>query len=68
MKLLTAILALASSVTFAADHPDTSGWKDLFAADLSNAVDAAGWQFDGKELVALRLELLAWVMGASRVA
>ena len=52
MKLLTAILALASSVTFAADHPDTSGWKDLFAADLSNAVDAAGWQFDGKELVA----------------
>jgi hypothetical protein len=52
MKLLTAILALASSVTFAADHPDTSGWKDLFAADLSNAVNAAGWQFDGKELVA----------------
>jgi len=52
MKLLTAFLALASSVTFAADHPDTSGWKDLFAADLSNAVDAAGWQFDGKELVA----------------
>ena len=52
MKLLTAILALASSVTFAADHPDTSGWKDLFAADLSNVVDAAGWQFDGKELVA----------------
>lgn len=52
MKLLTAFLALASSITFAADHPDTSGWKDLFAADLSNAVDAAGWQFDGKELVA----------------
>lgn len=52
MKLLTAFLALASSVTFAADHPDTSGWKNLFAADLSNAVDAAGWQFDGKELVA----------------
>lgn len=52
MKLLTAFLALASTITFAADHPDTSGWKDLFAADLSNAVDAAGWQFDGKELVA----------------
>jgi len=52
MKLLTAFLALASSVTFAADHLDTSGWKDLFAADLSNAVDSSGWQFDGKELVA----------------
>ncbi|MFM7603797.1 MAG: DUF1080 domain-containing protein [Prosthecobacter sp.] len=52
MKLLTAFLALASTITFAADQPDTSGWKDLFAADLSNAVDASGWQFDGKELVA----------------
>lgn len=35
-----------------AQHPDTTGWKDLFAPDLSNAVDAAGWVFDGKELVA----------------
>lgn len=52
MKLLTAFLALTSTITFAADQPDTSGWKDLFAADLSNAVDASGWQFDGKELVA----------------
>ncbi|MBL9182025.1 MAG: DUF1080 domain-containing protein [Verrucomicrobiaceae bacterium] len=52
MKLLTAFLAFASTITFAADQPDTSGWKDLFAADLSNAVDASGWQFDGKELVA----------------
>ena len=52
MKLLTAFLALASTITFAADQPDTSGWKNLFAADLSNAVDASGWQFDGKELVA----------------
>lgn len=52
MKLLTAFLAFASTITFAADQPDTSGWKDLFATDLSNAVDASGWQFDGKELVA----------------
>lgn len=52
MKLLTAFLALTSTITFAADQPDTSGWKDLFAMDLSNAVDASGWQFDGKELVA----------------
>ena len=52
MKLLSTLLALTATVTFAADHPDASSWKDLFAADFSNAVDAAGWQFEGKELVA----------------
>lgn len=52
MKLLITLLAFTSTVTFAVDQPDTSGWKDLFAVDLSNAVDASGWQFDGKELVA----------------
>jgi len=52
MKLLTTLLALTATITFATDHPDTSGWKNLFAADLSNALDASGWQFDGKELVA----------------
>ena len=52
MKLLSTLLVLSATVTFAADHPDTSSWKDLFATDLSNAVDVSGWQFDGKELVA----------------
>ncbi len=52
MKRLSTLLVLSATVTFAADHPDTSSWKALFAADLSNAVDASGWQFDGKELVA----------------
>lgn len=52
MKRIVTLLALTSSFLFAADHPDTTGWKDLFAVDLSNAVDASGWQFDGKELVA----------------
>jgi hypothetical protein len=52
MKLLSTLLALSATITFAADHPDASSWKDLFATDLSNAVDAAGWQFEGKELVA----------------
>jgi hypothetical protein len=52
MKLLSTFLAFTATVTFAADHPDTSSWKDLFATDLSNAVDDTGWQFDGKELVA----------------
>lgn len=52
MKLPALILALASTITFSADHPDTAAWKDLFAGDLSNAVAASGWQFSGKELVA----------------
>ena len=52
MKRIAALLALASTLSFAADHPDSTSWRDLFAADLSNAVDPAGWVFEGKELVA----------------
>ena len=52
MKRLLFALFATASFAFAADHPDTTGWKDLFAADLSNAVDPAGWVFEGKELVA----------------
>ncbi|MEI7732655.1 MAG: DUF1080 domain-containing protein [Verrucomicrobiota bacterium] len=34
-------------------HPDTTGWKDLFAADLSNAaVEPGAWVFANGELVA----------------
>lgn len=51
MKLIS-LLSLASSLAFALDHPDTSGWKDLFAADLANAVVPGGWGFDKGELVA----------------
>jgi hypothetical protein len=36
----------------AADHPDTKGWKDLFAADLSNAVDPQHWSMADGVLVA----------------
>jgi hypothetical protein len=36
----------------AADHPDTSEWKDLFAADLSNADGADKWSVEGGVLVA----------------
>lgn len=52
MKLAASLLALFATFTFAADHPDTTGWQALFVADLSNAVDPAGWVFEGKELVA----------------
>jgi hypothetical protein len=52
MKPLTTFLALISTLSLAAEHPDTTEWKDLFATDLSNTVDPAGWVFEGKELVA----------------
>ena len=51
MKLAT-LLALVSTFTFAADHPDTTGWRDLFAADLSTTVAPGGWGFVNGELVA----------------
>jgi 3-keto-disaccharide hydrolase len=48
---LLALLATAS-FSFAADHPDTAGWKDLFAADLSNSVAPGAWSFTEGVLVA----------------
>lgn len=50
--LLSALAALIASSALAADHPDTSGWKDLFAADLSNTVTPGSWAFTKGELVA----------------
>ena len=52
MKHIALALFATLSLSFAAEHPDTTGWKDLFVADLSNTVDPAGWVFEGKELVA----------------
>lgn len=51
MKLAT-LLALISSLAFSAEHPDTTGWRELFAADLSNTVAPGGWGFANGELVA----------------
>lgn len=50
--LATTALALIATPLFAADHPDTKGWKDLFAADLSNAVEAGKWTIKDGILVA----------------
>jgi hypothetical protein len=36
----------------AAEHPDVTGWKDLFGPDLSGAVDASHWKMENGELVA----------------
>jgi hypothetical protein len=52
MKHIVFTLLATLSFSFAAEHPDTTGWKDVFVADLSNTVAPAGWVFEGKELVA----------------
>ena len=52
MKPIALALFTTLSLSFAAEPPDTTGWKDLFVADLSNTVDPAGWVFEGMELVA----------------
>ena len=51
MKHLLALLAF-TTFSVAADHPDTTGWKDLFASDLSNTVAPGGWAFTEGVLVA----------------
>lgn len=53
LRLAVAALCCVSSLNLlAADQPDTTGWKDLFATDLSNAVEAGKWSFNNGELVA----------------
>jgi len=58
------LLALSS---FAADvaatgpltHPDTTGWQELFAPDLSNAIKPDGvWTFENGELTASKDEAI----------
>jgi len=53
-----AAASLLSLPIFAAEHPDTKGWKDLFAADLSNAAEAGKWSFEKDVLVAKDHETL----------
>lgn len=61
-RLRSAVLPLALTATLHAQHPDTTGWEDLFTANLSNAqlvipasaaISAAdSWKFENGELVA----------------
>ena len=55
---LTTLLAFISTLAFSTDHPDTSGWKDLIAPDLSNTVAPGDWGFVNGELVAKDHETL----------
>ena len=53
MKLITSLVFLSTlTLASAAGHPDTTGWKDLFAPDLSNAVAPGGWAITSGELIA----------------
>ncbi len=49
---VAALLCVSSASVFAIDPPDTKGWKDLFAPDLSNALAPYKWTFTNGELVA----------------
>lgn len=51
-RFAVAAFSAVSLSLSAADHPDTTGWKDLFAPDLSNAVDAGKWSVTDGVLVA----------------
>lgn len=53
-----AALALIAAPLFAAEHPDTKGWKDLFAPDLSNTVAQGKWVVEDGLLVAGADEML----------
>ena len=52
LPAVAGLLCLFSTALQAQPHPDTTGWKDLFAPDLSNAVEAGKWSFAKGELVA----------------
>lgn len=54
---LAALSALAIPLT-AADHPDTTGWKDLFEKDLSNTIAPGQWSITDGILVAKDHETL----------
>ena len=52
MKRLIFALFAAASISYAAEHPDTTGWKNLFAPDLSNTVAPGMWTYENGDLVA----------------
>jgi hypothetical protein len=58
--IFAALLSLCGSASpvFAVDNPDTTGWKDLFAQDLSDATNAEHWNWVNGELVAKDHETL----------
>jgi hypothetical protein len=51
---VAALLALCGTASplFADGHPDTAGWKELFASDLANATSTEHWKWEDGALVA----------------
>ena len=58
LALAASVCLITSSLRADGGHPDTTGWKDLFAPDLSNAVNAEHWNWVNGELVAKDHETL----------
>lgn len=58
VRAIVAAFALIPCSLFAAEHPDTKGWKDLFTPDLSNAVAAGSWSIKDGILVASGHDML----------
>jgi hypothetical protein len=50
--LLAAAFGLLTLPLSAGEHPDTTGWEDLFAPDLSNAMSPGKWTMKNGVLVA----------------
>jgi hypothetical protein len=58
--LACATAAWAGEIAAFRSHPDSSSWEDLFAADLSNAVNPKGvWSFRNGELAATEDQLIS---------
>jgi len=51
-SLVALALAIFTLPLFAAEHPDTKDWKDLFSPDLSNSVAPGKWTMKDGVLVA----------------
>lgn len=58
LALAASVCLINSSLRADGDHPVTTGWKDLFAPDLSNAVNGEHWNWVNGELVAKDHETL----------
>jgi hypothetical protein len=57
-SIAVAAFGLMSLPLFAAEHPDTKDWKNLFATDLSNSVEPGKWVMKDGVLVAKDHETL----------
>jgi len=58
MKRILLALFATASLSLAVDPPDTTGWKDLIAPDLSNTVAPGKWELKDGILVAKDHETL----------